>query len=168
MPGSIPSYTWRSIWVARDILVVGLRWRVGNGRFISIIGQPWLPRPKIFQLIGCLVSLLVSKVESLITSSKEWNEPLIRAEFYPANANCILGISLRSGEVRDELIWHYESKGVFSVKSAYRLASEPKDEETCSWFKVAVSAIISAGTVPHRSRRTGILSAIRSKYVLQC
>ncbi|KAL0286539.1 UNVERIFIED_CONTAM: hypothetical protein Sangu_2472600 [Sesamum angustifolium] len=144
-----PSYTWRSIWAVRDILVAGLRWRVGNGRFLSIIDQLWLPRPKTFQLIGCLVSFQVdSKVEPLITSSKEWNEQLIGAEFYPADTKCILGISLRSGEVQDELIWHYESKGVFSVKSAYRLASELKEEGTCSQLAYSWNFIWKCKALP--------------------
>ncbi|KAL0456055.1 UNVERIFIED_CONTAM: hypothetical protein Slati_0944700 [Sesamum latifolium] len=103
--GACPSYTWRSIWASRNILAAGLRWRVGDGHSISITGHPWLPRPSTFQLIECPISLPVaSTVASLITSTKEWNEPLIRAEFCPLDVDCILGISLSVGDSRDDLI----------------------------------------------------------------
>jgi hypothetical protein len=40
--GHNPSYAWRSIWKARQILMHGCRWRIGNGTSINIMGQPWL------------------------------------------------------------------------------------------------------------------------------
>ncbi|KAL0405669.1 UNVERIFIED_CONTAM: hypothetical protein Slati_3880800, partial [Sesamum latifolium] len=66
------------------------------------------------------------------TPANEWNEPLILAEFCSEDAECILGIKLRGAEVSDEVIWHFEKKGNFSVKSAYRLAVELKDEGNAS------------------------------------
>ncbi|KAL0432092.1 UNVERIFIED_CONTAM: hypothetical protein Sradi_0835200 [Sesamum radiatum] len=127
--GSTPSYTWRSIWATRDILAAGLHWRVGNGNSIRVLGHPWLPRPMTFQLIRRHFSLTEhSKVAQLILASNEWNEPLIRAEFSPEDTGCILSISPRGQEVEDELIWHYEAHGRFSVRSAYLLASTLRED----------------------------------------
>jgi len=39
-----PSYIRRSIWLARDLLSEGLQWRVGNGRYIRIWNDQWLPK----------------------------------------------------------------------------------------------------------------------------
>ncbi|KAL0416770.1 UNVERIFIED_CONTAM: S-locus-specific glycoprotein BS29-2 [Sesamum latifolium] len=44
------------------------------------------------------------------------------------DAECILGIELRGVGVKDELIWHYESNGRFSVRSAYRVAMDNREE----------------------------------------
>ncbi|KAL0378748.1 UNVERIFIED_CONTAM: hypothetical protein Sradi_3180300 [Sesamum radiatum] len=127
--GSSPSYTWRSLWATRDILAAGLRWQVGNGHSISVVGHPWLPRPMTFQLIRRPISLTeYSKVAQLIRATNVWDEPLIRAEFAPEDAECILNIIPRGQDVEDELIWHYETNGRFSVRSAYRLALTFREE----------------------------------------
>ncbi|KAL0449222.1 UNVERIFIED_CONTAM: hypothetical protein Slati_1478600, partial [Sesamum latifolium] len=112
--GSSPSLTWRSIWDARNLLAAGIRWKVGNGRSISILGHPWLPRPSTFQLIGCPLSLPCElKVASLITTGREWNAALIRMEFCSLDTDCILGIPLQGVNPTDELVWHLEKNGRF-------------------------------------------------------
>ncbi|KAL0313070.1 UNVERIFIED_CONTAM: Retrovirus-related Pol polyprotein from type-1 retrotransposable element R2 [Sesamum radiatum] len=46
--------------------------------------------------------------------------------------DCILSIKSRGSEARDELIWHFEVKGCFFVKSAYRLSTELHEEGSSS------------------------------------
>ena len=43
--GSNPSYVWRSLLKARDIVLAGSKWKVGSGALINIFGHQWLPRP---------------------------------------------------------------------------------------------------------------------------
>lgn len=43
--GSRPSYAWRSIYQAREVLEAGLVWRVGNGEKIHFWGDIWLLTP---------------------------------------------------------------------------------------------------------------------------
>ncbi|KAL0433543.1 UNVERIFIED_CONTAM: hypothetical protein Slati_2688600 [Sesamum latifolium] len=38
--GASPSYTWRSIWDSRDILAAGIRWKIGDGNDVCIVGHP--------------------------------------------------------------------------------------------------------------------------------
>ncbi|KAL0406255.1 UNVERIFIED_CONTAM: putative mitochondrial protein, partial [Sesamum latifolium] len=131
--GSRPSYTWRSIWSARDLLAAGIRWKIGNGRCIPILGQPWLPRLKTFQLQQAPISLPSDgKVSTLMSPADEWNVALVRAAFCSDDADCILGVKLPGTDSRDELVWRYGSNGTFSVKSAYSLAVELNDEGACS------------------------------------
>lgn len=49
--GSRPSATWRSIWQAREYLLMGLRFRVGNRNGISIWADPWIPEDGKFKVI---------------------------------------------------------------------------------------------------------------------
>ncbi|XP_074353727.1 uncharacterized protein LOC141692676 [Apium graveolens] len=40
--GHNPSFIWRSIWEARDLIMTGIRWRIASGENINVMGQPWL------------------------------------------------------------------------------------------------------------------------------
>ncbi|KAL0434907.1 UNVERIFIED_CONTAM: hypothetical protein Sradi_0198600 [Sesamum radiatum] len=92
---SMPSFTWRSLLVTWDILVAGLRWKVGDGQDIPIIAHLWLPRPQTFQLVAHPNSLPAdTRVADLIAEGKERNYGLITAEFQPLDTECIFGIKL--------------------------------------------------------------------------
>lgn len=41
--GFDPSYSWRSIWGAKSLLLEGLKWRVGNGTSIKVWEDAWIP-----------------------------------------------------------------------------------------------------------------------------
>ncbi|GAA0157201.1 hypothetical protein LIER_38414 [Lithospermum erythrorhizon] len=41
--GQVPSFTWRSLLSARDLLIKGTRWIVGNGRTIQVWHHRLLP-----------------------------------------------------------------------------------------------------------------------------
>ncbi|KAL0415521.1 UNVERIFIED_CONTAM: putative mitochondrial protein [Sesamum latifolium] len=126
---STPSFTWRSLLATRDILAAGLRWKVGDGRDIPIWGQPWLPRPGTFQLVARPAALSThTRVADLISDTREWISHLIKAEFHPLDADCILGIALPDTATRDALVWHYEKHGKLSVRSAYEVARTLKME----------------------------------------
>jgi hypothetical protein len=40
--GSNPSYVWRSIWGAKDLVQAGMLWRVVDGNLIKIWGEKWI------------------------------------------------------------------------------------------------------------------------------
>ncbi|PNX96207.1 hypothetical protein L195_g019409, partial [Trifolium pratense] len=37
-----PSFTWRSIWKSKQVLVHGCRWRIGDERSIKVMNEQWL------------------------------------------------------------------------------------------------------------------------------
>ena len=41
--GNNPSYTWRSIMVAQELVKEGVMWRMGNGKDVKVWGDRWLP-----------------------------------------------------------------------------------------------------------------------------
>jgi hypothetical protein len=48
--GARPSFAWRSLMAACDVLKNGLVWRVGDGRDICIWGDKWIPTPISFSI----------------------------------------------------------------------------------------------------------------------
>ncbi|KAL0401240.1 UNVERIFIED_CONTAM: hypothetical protein Slati_4153900 [Sesamum latifolium] len=65
--GLSPSYTWRSIWEARDLLVAGIRWQVGDGNSILILGIHGSHDPQPFSL---------SPVLPHFEAIRQWNRSL--------------------------------------------------------------------------------------------
>lgn len=120
--GSNSSQTWRSIVWGRELFKAGYRWRVGNGRHIYISQDPWLQRKWAKSPLVVPEMLKWGRVEALILGNGEWNVPLIKDSFIPADAEEILSIPLGGQNRKDEVVWALDSKGVFSVKSAYHLA----------------------------------------------
>lgn len=43
--GNNPSYAWRSLLWGRDLLIKGLRWRIGSGKSVKVFHDAWLLRP---------------------------------------------------------------------------------------------------------------------------
>ncbi|KAL5758927.1 hypothetical protein ACOSP7_021538 [Xanthoceras sorbifolium] len=52
--------------------------------------------------------------------------------FRPEEANIILSIPICSSPIRDSLIWHFDKRGCFSVKSAYRLVLKDAQSNSLS------------------------------------
>jgi hypothetical protein len=134
--GSKPSYTWRSIFNARELLVEGLQWRVGDGQSIKIWGEKWLPIPSSYSVQSTPRSLTVDcLVADLIDHDlRKWNEGLIQAEFEEEEAKLISGIPLNPLLPKDKLIWRGTVNGEFSVHSACHLGVDVEEskEGQCS------------------------------------
>ena len=46
--GNNPSFVWRSLLAARDIIQAGSRWIIGDGRNVSVASHSWLPHSPVF------------------------------------------------------------------------------------------------------------------------
>ena len=120
------------IW-GRDLLSRGIRWKVGDGKNIRVFSDPWLPRPSTFRTITPKEPHLSNlAVESLITPSRDWDIAQLNQYLWPVDVNTILSIPLSLRNISDHWVWHYDSKGVLSVRSAYRLEVEDKFNESSS------------------------------------
>ena len=122
--GNSPSYSWRSIHSSLEVIRRGIQWRVGNGKLIHIWDDKWLPTPSTYKFISPpnntpqfpMVSSLIDPM------TKWWIMNLIRATFLPFEADTILKIPLSHDLPEDKIIWLGNSRGVFTVKSAYHIA----------------------------------------------
>ena len=75
---------------------------------------------------------LLIKVNELINPvTGEWDEQLVRETFWPEDANDILRIPIAEN-LEDWPAWYFDTKGLFSVKSAYKVAVARRDT-LASW-----------------------------------
>ncbi|KAK1563015.1 hypothetical protein Q3G72_020842 [Acer saccharum] len=92
-------------------------------------------RPTMLEVVSMLESqTIVQEVASDPGIPGKWNEPLIRRNFLPDEAELILSIPLSALSKRDLVLWHFDKNGIFSVKSAYRVAISAmrRFEASCS------------------------------------
>ena len=122
--GFCPSYAWRSILVAQNIVRKGYRWQVGNGTSINIWSDRWLNDSSKFRLLTRPNFIpAISTISELINfDTGNWHEELVRQTFIPTNVEVILSIPLSSRLPRDRLVWALTPKGSFTVKSVYKIA----------------------------------------------
>lgn len=67
--GRFPSYLWKSMLWARELLLKGLRFRVGDGRNIKMFQDPWIPKESTFKPIFLDRSMINASVSDFITPS---------------------------------------------------------------------------------------------------
>ncbi|KAA3486162.1 reverse transcriptase [Gossypium australe] len=120
--GSYPSFTWRSICSARDLIVDGLLWRIGTGECVNIWNDPWLLGKDNNRISGHEIVPDFISVKQLINGdTKTWNRELIDNLVDEYTADRILAIPLTAHRTEDTLVWKYEGTGVYTVKSGYRV-----------------------------------------------
>lgn len=125
--GNNLSFVWRSILEAKDFIKSEMRWKVGSGQTIDIVGQPWLmdghdpfitsdPR----RLVSAKVSTLMSK------DHRSWNEEVLNECFNERDRSCILSIQIGEAMESDKPYWCKEVSGLYSMRSAYRFLQAQK------------------------------------------
>lgn len=94
--GNNPSFSWRNIVGARQILDEGCFWRVGDGRTIKIWKDRWIPIPHNFKVMTPLRILDEEAIvaELIDVDSQRWNIPLINQVFLPHEAEIIKHIPI--------------------------------------------------------------------------
>ncbi|GLT34775.1 hypothetical protein SLA2020_092720 [Shorea laevis] len=118
--GSHPSWVWSSILKGRDIVQLGARWNVGNGQDILVYQDKWIPTLPGFQVTTVPdTNSLFSYVCELLDHHGEWDITKLHDCFNDEDCREILKIPM--GECADQLVWHYDKYGRFTVKSAYLL-----------------------------------------------
>ena len=118
--GSDPSFVWRSLMWGRDLLKLGLRWRIGDGSKVNIFENPWIPRPSLFRPVSPRTAYSPLLVKDLILPSGSWDINLV-SQVLPLDVDDVLAIPINAASDSDCLVWHYDSRGCYSVKSGYFL-----------------------------------------------
>uniref|UniRef100_A0A2N9ETY0 DUF4283 domain-containing protein n=1 Tax=Fagus sylvatica TaxID=28930 RepID=A0A2N9ETY0_FAGSY len=121
-PPKVASSMWRAIERLKPSVSKGACFIIGDGKSVDYWKNPWipwltnfLPKPK-----SSLVSTQPTLVVSLINSNnRSWNLELLEELFDIESVNAIGRINLPLRPIPDKLAWIVDSKGAFSVKSAY-------------------------------------------------
>jgi hypothetical protein len=118
--GNKPSYVWRSILGACDILKEGLFCKIGDGKNTRIWGDKWVLIPTTFSIHSFPRELNGdTKVAKLIDRDcQRWNKELIERLFLPEEVEAILKIPIGT-QRSDVVVWRDTPNGLFTVKSAY-------------------------------------------------
>ena len=105
--GKSPSYAWRSILAAKEAVVKGSRWIIGNGESGNIWKDRWIPTPNSFKVVSPRTSILDSELVSdlIHRDVRAWDAAKVRRTFLPHKAEVILGIPISICLLTDSLIW---------------------------------------------------------------
>ena len=114
-----PSFIWRSIIWGRHVIKNGLRWRIIDGHNVQVYKENWLLRPLTFRPVSKPTLPTNTLVFELINDENQWNERLIYNHFDKMDADRIVSIPLPRRPIKDQLLWHYEKRGQYTVKSGY-------------------------------------------------
>ena len=71
------SQAWRAVVSAREVLIKGLRWKVGDGAAIQFMNEPWVSSipVKLCPDVNCYNEVDESLVKDFILPSRRWNQP---------------------------------------------------------------------------------------------
>jgi hypothetical protein len=81
--GYQPSYAWRSLFNAKPVIELGLRWSIGNGQQVKIWKDPWLPELSSFKVWSPVRNLDEDAVvaELIDVDLKKWKRELVLNSF---------------------------------------------------------------------------------------
>lgn len=128
--GYDPSYSWRSLWGAKSLLLEGLSWRVGNGANIAVWSDSWLPGNSTIgePLQSHLYDPDLMVNELIDMDYGGWSVQKIRNMFSDETSRKILSIPLSITMPQDKLFWWPSKYGEYSVKTGYLLGRLGRDQ----------------------------------------
>ena len=121
--GFYPSYTWRSLMAAKNVVVNGSRIQIGDGQQVQLSKDPWLPDVHNGFITSELdESLATATVDCLmVPGQRSWDYDLITDVFNSRDAGLILQVPLSVRQNADRWYWLADPKGQFTVRSYYKL-----------------------------------------------
>jgi ribonuclease HI len=126
-----PSFAWRSIQSACELLKEGLVWRIGNGKKAKVWQDKWVPKSSTGKVFSAprILDQNATVCELFDASGRSWNQFLLDQLFSVEEGRNIRTIPISLSNQEDRLIWRGTAKGVFSVKSAYHLQKELENSQ---------------------------------------
>lgn len=141
--GTGSSFIWLGIHEAKEALLKGFRWVLGDGEDIVAVKDHWLRKKSDFKVVNShRYEGRNEKVAQLMLSGlKQWDYNLIRASFHEEDANAILAINVPQGDIRDRVAWTQSVNGRYDVKTGYKMwfdqnGSTSVVPQISSWSKI--------------------------------
>ncbi|XP_074284231.1 putative mitochondrial protein AtMg00310 [Silene latifolia] len=132
--GNNPSFTWRGIWEAREVIRLGARRRVGDGLSTYVWTGPWIIGTQTRRVISPRrdEDMNIVVAELWRANGKEWDTSKVRRFFLPFEQERILNMRISNTKPNDVWTWDFEKDGEYSVKSAYKLLTGGGENEASS------------------------------------
>ncbi|CAN6676537.1 unnamed protein product [Malus baccata var. baccata] len=123
--GGRASWAWSSLLVGRNILMEGAHWQIMNGKHVRVWIDRWLPtipsgKPSPLGSVQVSRNLLVSSL--ICPVSKGWDIDFLKPFLELEEFDAILETHVGEPTFRDRLVWPFEKRGMYSVKSGYHWA----------------------------------------------
>jgi hypothetical protein len=104
----------------------------------SDMRDPWLPRLPSFKVCLKKGRARLRWVSQLMKpNQREWGVDVIKSCLDPVDVDEVLKLRLSDRGDEDCIAWHYERSGLFSVKSAYKLARMAEQESAYKLARMA-------------------------------
>ncbi|KAL0327405.1 UNVERIFIED_CONTAM: hypothetical protein Sangu_1818500 [Sesamum angustifolium] len=120
--------------LAKQLWRLLTRWCIGTGHSINLWKDPWLPGTPFFRAItpNSYSVRGIRVCDLILEDMREWSVTVVNTFFWPEDQDIIMQIPLSFLRKGDIMIWHCPNSGVFSVRSAYRLALSKASPVTSS------------------------------------
>ena len=120
------SYAWKSILKGREVIQMGARFRVGNGKSIKIWQHHWLPikHPPLisFPNIESMEDATVNC--SIDNNTGKWDVEMLNGVLIPAEAELVQPIPLSQCQTKDVLYWPFTVDGQYNCKFGYKFLKD--------------------------------------------
>ncbi|KAH9722180.1 reverse transcriptase domain-containing protein [Citrus sinensis] len=135
--GFNPSFIWRSIMAAKEVVLRGSRIQIGSGQQVLIGKDPWLPDLEDgFTTSELPEEILMAPVCSLmVADERRWDFDVVTDLFNTRDIDLILKIPLSVRRDRDMWHWLADPGGVFSVRSCYKLMTYDANTSALSFWR---------------------------------
>ncbi|CAN1805987.1 Uncharacterized mitochondrial protein AtMg00310 [Linum perenne] len=123
---SNPSWGWRGILKGREIIKIGYRWQVGDGRHINPFLDHWIPSfPPSTPLLNMRdpITDIPFSVAGFIDNGI-WDHNKLKSIFSEDSINQILSIPIPRRQVMDKMIWQFAASGEYSFHSGYEVVKK--------------------------------------------
>ncbi|CAN1833195.1 Putative ribonuclease H protein At1g65750 [Linum perenne] len=115
-----PSWIWASLCDSREVITLGARKNLISGRQIRVFKDPWIPSSPGFRLPRQERDEPMA-MDWINEGGTEWNITEVSRHCNQTEIDAILRIPVGLREGADQWVWHFDKKGMFSVKSAYHV-----------------------------------------------
>lgn len=135
--GFNPIFIWRSIMASKDVVIKGSRLHIESGHQALIGKAPWLPNSDCgFITIDLHEELAMAPVCSLMmVNQRRWDYDVVTDLFNAKNRDLILKIPLITRRDRDVWYWLANPRGVFSVRSCYKMMTYDANNSSSSFWR---------------------------------
>lgn len=137
--GNNPSYIWRSILEAQDVIRQGMRRKIGDGNSTMVWQVPWLPCVQNgFMTSERNAQLEHITVAQLMTDDQmKWDEDILGDICNERDRNLIKQVHILMRKHDDSWYWLFDDSGRFTVRSCYRkIKGESECPDRKFWNKV--------------------------------